>query len=91
MFNVLGSEAFFDSSLGASASLFNLKTDFFDAREYSVRGWLKWSEPKIQDAGEGSVTPEWYSVFRLTINNPNKEENGDHRRPGDRTLALFLN
>jgi hypothetical protein len=27
----------------------------------------------------------------LTINNPNKEENGDHRRPGDRTLALFLN
>lgn len=78
-------DAFFDNSIDAGARVNDLKTKYFDARQYSVRGWFKWSEP-----GDESKA-DWYNIFRLTINSFDKEENQDYAMIGDRVLALWLN
>lgn len=83
IYEVLRSDANFDNSLDSKATLIDLKTKYFDARQYSVKGWFKWTQPEEE--------ADWYNIFRLTTNNFAKDENQDYARIGDRTLALWLN
>jgi hypothetical protein len=84
-YDVLKSDAFYDNSLDAKAPVVDLRTKYFDARHYAVRGWFKWAQPDEESRAD------WYNIFRLTINSFDKDENKDHQRIGDRVLGLWLN